>query len=91
MDESSTQNRLILYLFNETEMADSVLIQKEIDQDPEVECEFENLKATLMLFDNALTAPSQKSVQNVMRFATQSLSWSPSRTTFKTSPNREVL
>lgn len=74
MDESSTQNRLILYLFNETEMADSVLIQKEIDEDPEVECEFENLKATLMLFDNALTAPSQKSVQNVMRFATQSLS-----------------
>jgi len=74
MDESSTQNRLILYLFNETEMADSVLIQKEIDEDPEVECEFENLKTTLMLFDNALTAPSQKSVQNVMRFATQSLS-----------------
>lgn len=74
MDESSTQEKLILYLFNETEMADSVLIQKAIDEDPEVECEFENLKATLKLFDTSLTAPSQKSVQNVLRFATQSLS-----------------
>jgi hypothetical protein len=74
MDESSTQNRLILYLFNETDMADSVLIQKEIDEDPEVECEFENLKATLNLFDLALTSPSKKSVQNIIRFASQSLS-----------------
>ena len=39
MDTDFTRNYLILYLYNETWMADSVLIQHAIDTDPETELE----------------------------------------------------
>jgi hypothetical protein len=74
MDESSTQNKLILYLFNETELTDTVLIQKQIDHDPEIECELENLKASLGILDKALLSPSTQCVREIMGFASKSLS-----------------
>jgi hypothetical protein len=71
MSKTSTTEKLILYLFNETEMTDSVLVQRTIDYDPEVECEFENLKATLRLLDASLVAPSQKTISNIMAYAAE--------------------
>lgn len=69
MSETSTTEKLILYLFNETGMTDSVLIQRAIDYDPETECEFENLKATLSFLDESLVAPSPKTISNIMAYA----------------------
>lgn len=69
MSETSTTEKLILYLFNETEMTDSVLVQRAIDYDPEVECEFENLKATLKFLDDSLMLPSEQSIRNIMKHA----------------------
>lgn len=74
MDSNITNEKLILYLYNETDMLDSVLVQKQIDHDPETECEFENLKASLHLLDEAMIRPSQRSVNRIMRFAAQNLS-----------------
>jgi len=75
MNKTSTINeKLILYLFNETELLDSVIVQQAIDNDPETECEFENLKASLGLMDRALTDPSPVTVRRIMNFATSGLS-----------------
>ena len=70
MNETSTPEKLILYLYNETEMTDSVLIQRDIDHDPEVECEFENLKATMALLDQSLANPSESTIRKIMACAT---------------------
>jgi hypothetical protein len=69
MVQTSTTENLILYLFNETKMVDSVLIQREIDQDAEVENEFENIKSALDYLDKALIAPSEKSISKIMAYA----------------------
>ncbi len=74
MDLNITNEKLILYISNETSLLDSVLIQREIDENPEVECEFENIKASIKLLDSALTRPSIGSVNKIMRFAAKSLS-----------------
>lgn len=74
MDSNITNEKLILYIYNETSLLDSVLIQREIDENPEVECEFENIKASIKLLDSALTRPSIGSVNKIMRFAAKSLS-----------------
>jgi hypothetical protein len=69
MSETSTTEKLILYLFNETEFTDSVLVQRAIDYDPEVECEFENLKATLCLLNDSLVAPDQKTISKILAYS----------------------
>ncbi len=74
MDLNITNEKLILYIYNEMGLLDSVLIQREIDENPEVECEFENIKASIKLLDSALTRPSIGSVNKIMRFAAKSLS-----------------
>lgn len=69
MSKTSTTEKLVLYLFNETEMTDSVLIQRAIDTDDEVEMEFINIKRAFRYVDRALVDPSPKSVQNILRYA----------------------
>ena len=66
MDTDFTRNYLILYLYNETWMADSVLIQHAIDTDPEIELEFENLKTIHGFFDGLEVEPSSKSLQKIL-------------------------
>jgi hypothetical protein len=66
MTSDSTLNYLILYLYNETWMADSVLIQHAIDTDPETEQEFENLKSILGFFDGLKAEPSDESVRKIL-------------------------
>lgn len=69
MSKTSTTEKLVLYLFNETEMTDSVLIQRAIDTDDEIEMEFINIKRAFRYVDRALVDPSPKSVQNILRYA----------------------
>jgi len=69
MNSNSTQENLLLYLYNETWMADSVIIQHAIDSDPEIEEEFENLKLVCSLLDGIKISPSSKSIKKIMEFA----------------------
>ena len=71
MSQISTTEKLILYLFNETALTDTVLIQKSIDYDPEVEVEFENIKSALQMIDKTLMNPSAKTVEKIMQYAAQ--------------------
>lgn len=69
MKKTSTTLELLLYLYNETKMTESVLIQKAIDNDPETEEEFEEIKAALSYLDSILLSPSKKSVDNILNYS----------------------
>jgi len=69
MNKKITLNDLLLYLYNETKMTDSVLIQKAIDFDWETEEEFEDLKSAVAYFDKLLETPSEKCVQNILMYS----------------------
>lgn len=69
MNRTSTTENLILYLFNETGMTDSVLIQRNIDTDPEVETEFDNIKRAFRYVDKALMNPSPRCLSNILEYS----------------------
>ncbi len=69
MNKTSTTEKLILYLFNETGMTDSVLIQKSIDTDLEVETEFDTIKRAFRYVDKALMNPSPKCLSNILEYS----------------------
>lgn len=74
MRETSTTENLLLYLFNETEFSETVLIQRSIDYNPEVECEFENIKNVFQSLDKALVAPSPSTVSKILAYSAASAS-----------------
>ena len=67
---NDTQDNLILYYFNETEMTDSVLIQKEIDYCPHTEETYSHMVAIFEKVDQALFSASEKSIQKVLAMVT---------------------
>ena len=69
MNKTSTTIDLLLYLYNETRMTESVLIQKAIDYDPETEEEFEELKSAVASLDRLLESPSEKSVNRILNYS----------------------
>jgi hypothetical protein len=69
MIKTSTTENLVLYLFNETGMSDSVLIQRDIDEDPEVEHEFETIKSAMDFVDNALIAPAPHCLTKILAYS----------------------
>jgi hypothetical protein len=71
MSKTSTTEKLFLYLFNETGMTDSVLIQREIDNDEEVEIEFTNIKRAFRFVDRALIDPSPRCLSNILEYASR--------------------
>ena len=69
MHKKFTPNDLLLYLYNETKMTESVLIQKAIDFDSETEEEFEDLKATVRQLDTLLEMPSKHCMDNILKYS----------------------
>jgi len=71
MSETSTTEQLFLYLFNETGLTETVLIQHDIDTNLETETEFENIKMAFEYVDKALMAPSPQCLSNILRYSAQ--------------------
>lgn len=69
MHHHYTTKHLLLYLFNETEMTDSVLIQKKIDNDPLAEAEFKELKSSLRMFADFSAAPSLECLNRILKYS----------------------
>lgn len=69
MLENYTTDDLILYLYNETGMEDSVFIQKSIDKDVEVAEEFSQLVAVKQLIENMACMPRMSSVDAIMAYS----------------------
>jgi hypothetical protein len=70
MLENYTTNDLILYLYNETGLEDSVFIQKAIDHNEEVAEEFHQLAAVKSLIEHTFAdMPSRGSVNAIMAYS----------------------
>lgn len=69
MEEVCTLNDLVAYLYNETELTDTVLVQQAIDQDEEVAETYSDLLAAKSLLDKTLMRPSAHSVQNILNYS----------------------
>jgi hypothetical protein len=70
MNETLTLNDLILYLYNETELSQTVQIQQAIDNHEEVAETFESLVEARSLVQQSLMHASPISVQSVLAYAT---------------------
>jgi hypothetical protein len=70
MNETLTLNDLILYLYNETELSQTVQIQQAIDNHEEVAETFESLVEARSLVQQSLMHASPVSVQSVLAYAT---------------------
>jgi len=70
MNETITLNHLVLYLYNETEITESVMVQKAIDQDEEIAEEFYSMAAARDLIDHSLMHASKSSIETILSFAT---------------------
>lgn len=73
MDKISTK-KLLLYLFNETEMTDSVEIQHAIDYNYYTGEQFEEMKDTLEHLDSLLVSPDKATIENILAY---SKAWRP--------------
>ncbi len=69
MNETLTLNDLILYLYNETELSQTVQIQQAIDNHEEVAETFESLVEARSLVQQSLMHASPVSVQSVLAYA----------------------
>jgi hypothetical protein len=69
MNDSCTINDLVLYLYNETELTQSVLVQIAIDTDFEVSETFESLKYAGRLIESSLIAPPSILTESIMNYA----------------------
>lgn len=69
MDETITLNHLILYLYNETELTTSVLVQNALDTNEEIAEEYSQLIEARKLIDETLMAPSKDTVSSILAYA----------------------
>ena len=66
MNKMYSQEDLILYAYNETELTDSVLIQQSIDGDPLVEDEYQEIVASIDVLNKVLFEPDQETMDRLM-------------------------
>jgi hypothetical protein len=69
MFKNYSTNDLILYLYNETDLSDSVFVQHAIDHDEDVKEEFCQLVAVKELLDRLKTYPSHSTVDSIMAYS----------------------
>ena len=68
MEKIYTQQDLILYAYNETELTDSVLIQNSIDGDPLIEGEFREIVESIHMLDKIKLEPDEKVMTRLVQF-----------------------
>ena len=69
MNEISTLNQLVLYLYNETRLTDTVMVQQSIDTDPEIAEIYHDLITANQLISSQLLSPSEKSVNAILNYS----------------------
>ena len=69
MQKTYSTNDLILYLYNETELEDSVFIQLGIDHDEEIAEEFSQLINVKQLLDKVTFNSDQSVVESLMAYS----------------------
>ena len=69
MQKTYSTNDLILYLYNETELEDSVFIQLDIDHNEEIAEEFSQLANVKQLLDKVTFNSDQSVVESLMAYS----------------------
>jgi hypothetical protein len=69
MNKSITLNHLVLYLYNETELTESVMVQQAIDHDEEIAEEFYSMAAARDLIDHSLMHAAKSSINSILSYA----------------------
>lgn len=69
MTVSITQNDLLLYLYNETGLVESVAVQNAIDHDDEIAEEYAQMVAARALIDETMLSASETSLSSVLAYA----------------------
>ena len=69
MEQTFTIDDYVRYIYNETDLPDTVLIQRSIDNDEEVEEDFQQLVKTVQLLDKILQEPRQSTVNKILEFS----------------------
>ena len=70
MQKAYSTNDLILYLYNETDLEDSVFIQQEIDNDDETSEEFAQLVSVQQLLDKVTFNPKLSTIDSILSYST---------------------
>jgi len=68
MHQKSTLDELILYFYNETQLTENVLIQKDIDCNEETAETYEDIKQAASMLDELLEKPSARCAENILRY-----------------------
>lgn len=69
MHQKSTLDELILYFYNETQLTENVLIQKDIDHNEETAETFADIKHAAILMDELLEKPSSRCAENILKYS----------------------
>ncbi len=69
MYKSFTTNDLILYYFNEVELADTVLIQQDIDNNSETEENYQEIVQVMDHIDQCMLNPSESVIKNILNYS----------------------
>ncbi len=69
MEHTFTLNDFIRYAYNETELPDTVLIQREIDNDPDTEEMYSEVVETLKFLDRLAISPSKMCIETILNYS----------------------
>ena len=69
MHQKSTLDELILYYYNETQLTENVLIQKDIDHNEDTAETFEDIKQAASMLDQLLEKPSARCANNILKYS----------------------
>lgn len=69
MNKTITLNDLILFAYNETELLDTVLVEKKIESNPKAKKAYKEILSTINSLNDVLLAPSDKTVDAVMQYS----------------------
>lgn len=69
MTENSTLNQLTLHLYNETSPLERLEIENLLEENPDADLDYKQLQKAKEALPAVLFSPSEKSVRNILRFA----------------------
>ncbi len=69
MHQKTTLDELILYFYNETQLTENVLIQKDIDCNEVTAETFEDIKQAAIMLDELLEKPTSRCADNILKYS----------------------
>ena len=69
MHKNTTFNDLLLFAFNETQLADTVRVVNALDADPLISNEYAEIQATISGIQEAAVKPSERVMQKILAYA----------------------